>query len=395
MKQKHNTACQLACGAKHILILEGYARQCLPYMRAFKQLGMEVTLLCNSKLDCGYVSRLPDHKILGICDPESYEESEKYIVNLIMTGKYDLVLPLVDFSAKILANNKEQLSSYAYICTNDKNVFKQAQDKLQVMRTCMENGIPCPITLFDIQDLEQVKAAQLPFPIVIKPRTGYGARGFKRFENLDALEKYVEENHIDLAEMVIQECLPMESLPASDNIFVDDSGEIQSSFVYGCYRFYPIEGGTGTLNMTIKNEQIQECSRKLAKILGLKSCNGIDYMIDPRDGIAKVIEVNPRVLACSRIGFLAGVNQARQIVENAFGLPITQYANQKYGMCVRMSQIDFLWFLKSTKRLSAKPSWFSNKNTADQMFSWDDPLPWFAFLAKGLFGYGGWKSKHK
>ena len=125
---------------KRILILEGYARQCLPFMRSFKKHGCEVTLLCNSKLDLGYVSRYADHKILGICDPDRYEESAAYICNLIKTGNYDLVLPLVDFSARILSENKEELSQYAEIASNDKEVFQIAQDKLSVMRICMEKG---------------------------------------------------------------------------------------------------------------------------------------------------------------------------------------------------------------------------------------------------------------
>lgn len=58
-------------------------------------------------MDCGYASRLPDHKILGICEPEEYEKSEKYIIKLVKTGKFDLVLPLVDFSASILAKHKK------------------------------------------------------------------------------------------------------------------------------------------------------------------------------------------------------------------------------------------------------------------------------------------------
>ena len=68
---------------KHILVLEGYCKQVLPFLRGFKEQGCEVTVLCGSKLDCGYASRLPDHKILGVCDLHNQEESEKYIVELV------------------------------------------------------------------------------------------------------------------------------------------------------------------------------------------------------------------------------------------------------------------------------------------------------------------------
>lgn len=380
---------------KHILILEGYARQCLPYMRAFKKLGLEVTIFCHSKMNCGYVSRFPDHRVLGICKNTRYEETERSIVSEIKSGKYDIVLPLVDFSAEILAHNKKELSKYAIICTNDEAVFIRSQDKLEVMRVCMENGLPCPQTLFDVSSVEDVVNSGIKFPIVIKPRVGFGARGFNRFYSEQELRNYVTEHQINLHEMVVQECLPEDCLNASDNIFVDRDGAVQSAFTYASYRYYPLKGGTGTLNGTISRKDIHETSRRLAELIGIKGCNGIDYMIDPRDGRAKVIEINPRVLACSKIGFVAGVNQAQQILEDAFHLPVTPMFEYKNDVRVRMSQIDTLWFLKSPNRFNAKPSWFSHKNTVDQTFSWDDPLPWFAFLFSGLHRFGEWKEQHQ
>ena len=235
---------------KHILILEGYARQCLPFMREFKKLGCEISLLCHSRLDCGYASRFPDHKILGVCDPDMYSESEKYIVELVKTGRYDFVFPLVDFSAGILAHHKAELSKYAKILSNDSDVFDRSQDKLEVMKVCTENGIPCPLTLTDVSSVDEVLASGIKFPIIIKPRRGCGARGFHKFENEDEFRTYTAQNKTDISRMVVQECLPIESLVMSDNIFIDSSGEVKSSFLYGCYRVYPVKGGTGTFNIT-------------------------------------------------------------------------------------------------------------------------------------------------
>ena len=64
-----------------------------------------------------------------------------------------------------------------------------------------------------------------------------------------------------------------------------------------------------------------------------------------------------------------------------------QVIKKRIGSFVRMSQIDFLWFLKSPNRWKAKPSWFNVFVTRDQLFSWADPLPWFAFLFQGLRKY--------
>ena len=369
---------------KHILILEGYARQCLPFMREFKKYGMEVSLLCHTKLDCGFASRLPDHKILGVCSPDLYDESEKYIVKLIKTGKFDLVLPLVDFSASIVAKHKEELSKYAIICVSDKVVFEKSQDKLQVMKACMENSIPCPMTLTNISSVDEILRSGIQFPIVIKPRRGCGAKGFHKIQDEKELQNVIEDNDINLAEMVVQECLPIESALISDNLYVDKDGEIKSSFLYRCHRFYPLTGGTGTFNMTFDRADVHKECAALIKLMGLRGCVGVDLMIDPRDNIAKVIEINPRILACSKIGFVAGVNQAKQIVEDIYGDKVTSMMDYKFGVGVRMSQTDVLWFLKSPERFRVKPSWFKVRGVKDQTFSWDDPLPWLAFLLRGF-----------
>ena len=369
---------------KHILILEGYARQCLPYMNEFKKMDMEISILCNSILDCGYASKVPDHRIVGICNPERYKDSEKYIVNMIKNGKYDIVLPLVDFSASILSKHKKELSKYAEIYVNDYEVFSKSQDKLEVMKTCMNNNIPCPKTLDNIKTLKEILDSDLTFPIIIKPRIGCGAKGFHRFNDSNELQIYLINNRINLSDMVVQECLPIDSKLISENIFVDKKGKIKSAFLYRCNRFYPLSGGTGTFNETFHNKNIHKECIKLIKMMKLKGCVGVDLMIDSRDNVAKIIEINPRILACSKIGFEAGVNQAQQIIEDIYGNEVTSMMKYKSGISIRMSQIDILWFLKSKDRFNTNPSWFKLKGVRDQTFSLKDPLPWFAFLFNGL-----------
>lgn len=369
---------------KHILVLDGYARQCLPFIRAFKQLGCTVSVLCDSKIDCGYLSRLPDNKILGACSVKRLEETRESIISTIKTDKYDLVLPLTEYSATILSQEKEKLSQYAYIAVNDWELFDFSQDKLNVMKICEELNLPCPKTVFDIKKATEIKNLNLQFPIILKPRNGYGAKGFHKFENETELVEYIKINNVDLVDMVIQECLPQNGLVLSDNMFIDQNGEVKSSYLYGSYRVFPVGGGSGTLNITFENQQVHKDCKTLIEKLGLKGIIGVDLMIDPRDNIAKILEINLRPLACAKIGFLAGINQAEQLLDDAFGAGAKYNLSYRTDVRVRMSQIDVLWFIKSPDRFKCKPSWFDNRHTTDQMFSFDDPLPWFAFLFNGI-----------
>lgn len=372
---------------KRVLIPEGYCKQCLPFIRGFKQLGCDVTVLCGSKLDCGYASRLPNHKIVGMCDLKRPEESEKYMVELVKTGQFDLVYPIFDFSARIFSHHKEELSKYAIIYANDRAVFDCANDKNEVMRVCMENGIPCPQTIFDVQTVIDVEQSGIKFPVIIKPRRMYGARGFHKFQTLEEMRKYILEKRIDLSEYVVQECIPDESRLMGANIFIDRDGKIKSSYLYLCEHIYPEVGGTSTLNAILIRDDIRDYCNKLVSLMNLRGEVGVDLMLDSRDNVGKVIEINVRPVHGVSVGFFFGVDNAQQVIEDAYGLPVTDMKITRTDTAVRILQTDMLWFLSSPDRFKRSPRKLGYKHVKEQMFFWDDPLPWFAFLIDGVKNY--------
>ena len=371
---------------KHVLVLEGYCKQSLPFIREFKKLGCEVSVLCGTKWDCAYWSRYADHKILGLCDLHKPVESEKYIVELIKTGKYDMVFAPFEFSARILSHYKKELSKYAIIYANEPDVFDKANNKEEVMRVCMENGIPCPQTFFDIDNIEDI-GGKVQFPVIIKPHSMYGARGFHIFHNAEEMAAFVKENGINLKDYVIQEYIPEGSLLMSGNVMIDRLGEIKSSYVYVSEHIYPEKGGTSTLNGIILREDIKENCNKLVKLMGLRGEIGVDLMLDKRDNIGKIIEINPRPGHAITIGFVTGVNHAQQILEDAFGKDVTFMEVKDKETAVRIMQTDVLWFLSSKDRFRRQPRKLGYKRVKEQMFYWDDPLPGFAFLLEGLKDY--------
>ena len=340
---------------KHVLLLEGYTKQCLPFIRGFKKLGCEVTVLCGSKWDCAYWTRYADHKILGTCDLHKPVESEKYIVEIIKTGKYDMVFAPFEFSARILSHNKEELSEYAIIYANEPEVFDKANNKEEVMKVCMENGIPCPQTFFGIEQVEDIDG-KVKFPVIIKPHSMYGARGFHVFHNAEDMKAFVKAKGINLKEYVIQEYIPAGSRVMGGNVMVDRNGAVKSSYLYICEHLYPEEGGTSTLNGIYVRPEVNDYCEKLVKLMGLHGEIGVDLMLDCRDNQCKVIEINPRPVHGIALGFYAGVNHAQQILEDAFRMEVTPMEVTKPSTASRIGQTDMLWFLKSKDRFR-RMSW--------------------------------------
>ena len=369
---------------KRILLLDGFCKQCLPFLRGFKELGCEVTIVCNSKLDCGYVSRLPDHRIISGLNIKDDVGAELLYRDLAKSGQYDLVLPLFDNTSKILSSSKEELSKYLIVYVNDNSVFDRANDKNEVMRECMENGLPCPRTLFGVKNPEDVAKGGLQYPIIIKPRKSYGGRGFHPFENEIQLREYVTLNNIDLSEYVVQERIPADRIGLACNVFVDRDGEPKSCFSYVCLHMYPEVGGTSTLNAFIDRPDVTDSCTTLIKRMGIRGIVGVDVMIDRRDNIGKIIEINVRPPHGIAIGFKSGINLCRQILEDAYGLPVTKYDAARTDFCMRIGQTDVLWYLTSPDRFKKTPRKMGYKKVYEQMFFWDDPLPWFAFLVEGI-----------
>lgn len=367
-----------------VLILEGYARQSLPLIRAFNRLGCEVTALCSSKLDVAYVSRYTHNRYLGICDREKVIETTQQIRELLKSSKYDVVVPTVDFSAKILSYNKKEFSTYAKILSNDWNVYEIAGDKLLTMNVCMENNIPCPYTVSNPKNIKDILCSNIRYPIVMKPRVGYGAIGFKKLNDTEELKAIFSKNSESVENYVFQEYIPQTDLQYECAMFIDQNNEVKTSLVFSKNRWFPVTGGSSTLNITVDRPDIVESCTKLLQTIHWRGAADIDLIQDPRDQTAKIMEINPRVSGSVKICFASGVDQAKQMLEMAYGQPVTKYGTYKIGQRLRCSQTDFLWFIKSSNRFKCKPSWFSIVHTKDHTFSIDDPLPWFAFSIQGL-----------
>ena len=367
-----------------VLLIEGRARQVMPLMESLHKLGCHVTTYNASKLDMGYASHYPDKKVLSFCNAKDPEKSWEAMSHELKTKEYDLVIPLNDFVAIMLSQHKEELKPYVTIAANDWDVFQFASDKLKTMKVCMENGIPCPKTFVADDELEDLSSLDLTYPICIKPRTGFSAVGFRMIDNPDELEHIVTATKKKYGAPLIQEYIPQTDLQYKAELFVDKNGDIKSCCIFSKVRWYPIDGGSSTLNMSVNRPDIQESCEKLLKAIGWRGYADIDLIQDPRDGIAKVMEINPRITGSVKICYACGVNFSEQILQDYLDLPVTEYLKYKEGQYLRYLHTDFLWFLKSKNRFSCKPSWFDFRHSVDQIWSAKDPWPWFTYTMANI-----------
>jgi predicted ATP-grasp superfamily ATP-dependent carboligase len=383
-----------------VLLLD-QGRQVLPFLKALKKSGHEVTIACISKFSEGYFSIYPDHKLIWPNYHYDIDGFEKTLIDYILFNKPDATIPLGDVTAGIVARNRLKIKEYTGLTVPSNDVFIIAADKGLTMKYCMESNIPCPKTyLPDESNLDEI-LDQLEYPVVVKPRMGIGAIGFRRFDNSVDLIKQFSKLNADFGRLLIQEYIPQENgMQYQAEAFLDNNSKIRVCMVISKPRFYPITGGTSSANVTIKRIDIENIVCNLLEGISWIGAADVDLIHDPRDNTPKVLEINPRVTAGIKIGFQAGIDFADLHVRLATGLPIMKIENYKLGVYSRNIILETLWYFSSTRKMrrNTSPSFFKffGKDVIDQTFSLRDPFTMFGYILGLMKNYSKidkWKKK--
>ena len=378
---------------KSVLLMEASSRQVLPMARAFKKAGYDVTTVCEHKSDLGSVTRFKDKCIIVKDIDCNVNIAESEYKKIVQENVFDIILPLSDFSAEIAAKYKVDWENLGcYVAVNDIDVFRLAYDKLNTMKICMENRIPCPQTILATK-YDNIKFDSIKYPVVIKPRSSCGSIGFHIIENEHDLKKHIFDK--SNGPQLIQEFIPQNGRQYNAHFFLDNEHNVKTAVCTEKCRWFPIDGGASTLCRTIKNEYILMICEKLLKIINWVGYCDIDLMEDPRDGSIRIIEINARISANVKICFAVGANIAEQIIALSENREVNNYLNYINDQRLRCIHTDLLWLIKSSNRMKAKPFWFSFTRTTDQIFSIDDILPFISFSLVSFLKYRREMEKRK
>ncbi len=378
-----------------VLLTDGGARQTLTILHSLKEIGCHVTVLCSTRFDVCYASKLPDAKILNENAAGSFEGFEAFVLSEIKTGKYDVLLPVAEMTTNKVTQHEEEYRQYVRLACAPRSAYIQAFNKQNTFEHAMNIGMPCPETRRADQPVQDF-LDQAEFPVIIKPRSGMGSIGFHKFEKREDFWPYIREHGIDPDQYVLQRFIRYDKYLGAI-LFVDQKGKVCMAYADEVLRWFPIDAGTACLIRSIDNPELLDNAARLLKDMNWQGVAALSFMIDKEDNTPKLQEINGRIPASIRLSWQCGFNVARLLIDMAYDQDITPYpANTKFGQLTRHFHADFEWFIKSPKRFSADPSWFSWKNTKDVVYWKGDLKPWFAYTIRKIQGYqeGIKKRKH-
>jgi predicted ATP-grasp superfamily ATP-dependent carboligase len=123
----------------------------------------------------------------------------------------------------------------------------------------------------------------------------------------ELLQTYDCAEDPDYPNLMLQEYIP----GGDDTIWMfngyfDAASECLGGFTGKKIRQCPIHTGSTSLGICLANAEVEQTTRRFMKSIGYRGILDIGYRYDARDGLYKVLDVNPRIGATFRL--FAGVN---------------------------------------------------------------------------------------
>ena len=369
-----------------VLLTDGGARQTLTILHGLKEIGCHVTVMCASKINVCYVSRLPDEKLLHPDAAGSSEGFVNFLLEEVKTGKYDVLFPVAEMTTNKVTQHEEELKQYVRLACAPRSSYEQAYNKQRTFEVALDNDIPCPYTRRENQSVEDF-LSKAKFPLIIKPHNGFGSIGFHKFEKREDFEPYIQEHNIDLDHYVLQEFVDYEKRLGTI-LFVDQNNNVAMAYANEVLRWYPIDAGTACCIRSIDYPEVLEKSADLLKAMNWRGVAAISFMVDRHTNEPKLLEINGRIPASIRLSHQCGFNVAKLMIEMVYDEEVEAYPmNTVFGQVSRHFQADMGWFVHSPTRFKCEPSWFSWKNAKDVVFWRNDPLPWFYYTFGKVLSY--------
>lgn len=370
-----------------VLVTDGSGKQPIAMIRGLKEIGCRVAVICGDKLDSCYVSNQPDEKILqpGLREM-SAEEKLAFYLSLLEGHRFDAIMPIGERSTDFVTSHAKEIAPLAVIACAPREVYYKTFNKQLTFDQAIDSGVPCPVTRHSKEDLEHF-LSRVTFPIIVKPREGLGSIGFHKFKTEEEFREKLKDPSFRVDDYVVQEFVQFDRR-VGVNMFVDPKGNVCTAYAVEVLRWFPVDAGASCFSHTVDAPDAIAHAARLLKDMGWQGFANMGFMIDKNTGEYKLLEINGRISASIRIGYILGYNISRQMMEMVYGQDVVQYpVNTQFDRYFRHFDTDFAWFLRSPDRFRARPSWFSWKNTTELLYYKDDRRPFYSNFFQRTFRY--------
>lgn len=227
------------------------------------------------------------------------------VIDLCDRLSVDVLVPTVDAELLPLAGARATLErGGTRIVLADRRTLEISLDKLELMRHCAE-VVPVPRSAALDEDF---RGDDWRYPLIVKPRSGSGGRGVQLIGSPDGLSGASRDGSL-----LVQEHLPGEEY--SVDVFADRSGRVRAAVPRARLK---VDSGVAVAARTVHDPELEHLARTVAERIGVTYVANVQFRRD-REGIPRLLEVNPRFPGTMPLTVQAGVPMPRLALEAILG----------------------------------------------------------------------------
>ena len=319
--------------------------------------------------------------------PEMDEPGQvDYLIQIAQ--KYGLLewalIPTDDDSVSLIARHHNQLADYYLLTTPPWKVIHKLTDKRCLNKLAAENGVPHPWTAYP-KNRDELAGLSCNYPVILKPaeRLGFNPfvheKAWKVMNDVELMRRYDEACQYVSPELVmVQEWIPGagEEQYSYAGLFQDGQPLVELSARRT--RQYPRDFGRfSTFVETIDQPDLEESARRLLAVLNYTGLIEIEFKRDPRNGLFKVLDANPRVWGWHTIGQHVGLDFSYLLWQMIHGEPICKQRGPTGIKWARLMTDLFVGIQEIRAGNLTPGSYLASLRGPIEyaIISWSDPLP--------------------
>jgi len=402
----------------HVLVTDGHFRKTLALVRSLGRQGVHVTVGERTFLNTSFFSKYCSRRLIYPSPLRCPDRFIEFLLTEIKKHPIDCLFPMEEETLLLIAKYHSEISKYTYLLVPTLEKIEFVRDKGNLIRFAQSQGIPVPKTygtppllssvssrtdlphqgggenggISLLRQIDGISNALTLSPwgrgegegYVIKPRISSGSFGIVYVKKEEDLLSSYQRVHQHYPFPLIQEYIPDGGGTFGLSALFDERSHVKAVFVHKKLRTYPVRGGPSTLREGVEHPRIMELGLSLLKALNWVGIAMVEFKVDPRDGIPKLMEVNPRFWGSLQLAIFSGVDFPYLMLKIAKGEHFEPVLRYPVGRCSRWLLFgDILHFFNNPERFHLRPSFFRlfDRNTCYDIISREDPFPILGAMA--------------
>ena len=370
-----------------VLVTNARRRKAVPIIRALGKAGMDVICADSTRLAAGFYSRYCRHRFVH--PPPTSGAFAKVLIKFLMRNDCDAIFALDDDVLEVVSRVRNSLPRPGALLLPDHETLMLAGDKTRLVPYAANIGVPVPRSVVIASEVDLARLAEIEPPLVIKPSHGSGGRGIVHVGRGDAVAPPCRALLTEGRRMLVQEQIPAEGEGLGYFALYGRDKQLLAQFMHRRLREYPIAGGPSTLREGIWDERVAADARRLLEGLGWIGVAMVEFKRDPRDGVAKLMEINPRFWGSIALAIFSEVDFPVLAARETVGHPVEPVLEYPLGRLARWFWPgDVLHLLASVRRGRWPRGFFRlwDRRMCYDLLSISDPQPAIALTVSALLG---------